>query len=355
LKKSSIFFATLTTLAILLGLLFNGCSKPAPVIVHPAFYYWKTILQLDKDDIGRFKFLGIQRLYVRFFDLTWDSDAGQPVISNAVIISKVSPNQIQIIPVVYIAGDMMKVVKKNDLGSLAIHILLAVHKIYGKMSVTALPELQIDCDWVPDDKIKYFRLLEEIEKRKNLISSGLVISATIRLHQIKYSDKTGVPPVEKGVLMVYHTDSPFVLQNKSTILNLDSAKNYLKTIGSYPLSLDVALPIFNWVVQYNSHGKFIRILEDSDIALEKNNQLKSNGKNIYEAVEDTFLGDQRVMRGDFLKKDEVEPEDLLKTISFLRDRLKNREMNLILFHYNGEAIEKGFYGNWADIQRIYAF
>jgi hypothetical protein len=325
------------------------------MVVHPAFYYWKTILQLDKDDIDHFESLGIQRLYVRFFDLTWNDVAGQPVFSNQVVISKMATNQIQIIPVIYISGDAIKAVKEADLGSLAVHILQAVYKISKKISATALPELQIDCDWVPDDKAKYFGLLEEIEKRKNLISSGLVISATIRLHQIKYSDRTGVPPVEKGVLMVYHTDSPFVLQEKSTILNWDSVKKYLKTIESYPLNMDVALPIFNWVVQYDSHGKFIRILEDPNIVLDKNNQLKSSGRNIYVAVEDTFLGDMRVMRGDFLKKDEVEPTDLFKTIGFLRDRLKNREMNLILFHYNGRAIEKGFYGDWVDIKKIYAF
>ncbi|MEZ4901823.1 MAG: hypothetical protein R2822_08725 [Spirosomataceae bacterium] len=49
-------------------------------------------------------------------------------------------------------------------------------------------EVQIDCDWTVATKAKYFRLLQQISA---LLPPSVILSATIRLHQIKFYRTTG--------------------------------------------------------------------------------------------------------------------------------------------------------------------
>ena len=63
-------------------------------------------------------------------------------------------------------------------------------------------EIQLDCDWNSSTQKKYFNLIEEMKLYPTW--ENIVWSATIRLHQLKYPKQTGVPPVNKGVLMFYN-------------------------------------------------------------------------------------------------------------------------------------------------------
>lgn len=341
LRKSYSRFFSLTIIWSVALFCLSGCSRDLPIKVHPAFYYWKTIFQLNDQDEEYFKSLGVENLYVRFFDLSWNNRIAAPLPSNEIILSKNSWLPEQIVPVVYITQETIKNIKEENLGFISMRILKETQRIARKMNIASFSEIQIDCDWTPKNRDKYFGLLKDIEKEKSRISPSLIISATIRLHQVKYSREAGVPPVEKGVLMVYHTSSPMVLQDQSTIFNLGESKNYLRGLEQYPLKLDVALPNFSWVVQFNQHEKFIRILYvPNGNSLDQNPLMNKIGQYVYKASVDTFLGDRRIMEGDFLKLDKADPSDVLECIKFLRKRINNSEINLILFDYDG-LIPKG--------------
>lgn len=332
-----------TRLLVIFGLVswfsLSGCSRNHPIKVHPAFYFWKTFYQLDEKDQAFFQSLGVNQVYVRAFDLSWDAKTKQAFPSNEITFSKSFWSPPIIVPVVYITQEAIQNLREQDLGRLAENILTEVQRIVQKMGNTLPREIQIDCDWTPSTRNQYFHLLEAIEKKKTAQSPNLIISATIRLHQVKYFRVTGIPPVEKGVLMVYHTSSPALLDDQSTILNLDLAKDYLRDIEHYPLKLDVALPVFCWIVQFDEHEKFIRILyAQNDKGLDQNPALKKIGRYIYKAQMDGFLGDHRVMKGDVLKLDRAEPKDVLEVLKFLRKRLNNSEINLILFDYDGATL-----------------
>ena len=45
------------------------------------------------------------------------------------------------------------------------------------------------------------------------------MSATIRLHQVKYRADTGVPPVDRGMLMAYNLLPPDQAGERSSILD----------------------------------------------------------------------------------------------------------------------------------------
>ncbi len=63
-------------------------------------------------------------------------------------------------------------------------------------------ELQFDCDWSDATRDRFFALLTAVGERAR--PAGITLSATIRLHQVKYRERTGVPPVERGMLMFYN-------------------------------------------------------------------------------------------------------------------------------------------------------
>src|SRR5690606_5738679 len=79
-----------------------------------------------------------------------------------------------------------------------------------------------------------------------------ILSVTIRLHQVKYLAAAGIPPADKGLLMVYNIDNLRNVKVENSILNTQSAKSYLEKVGAYPLPLDVALPIFQWTLLFEA-------------------------------------------------------------------------------------------------------
>ena len=70
------------------------------------------------------------------------------------------------------------------------------------------------------------------------------IEVTIRLHQIKYASKTGVPPADSGMLMYYNMSDFTSIDTKNYILDIDVAKRYHYNFDTYPLALDLALPLY---------------------------------------------------------------------------------------------------------------
>ena len=321
-----------------------GCSSQPKVPWNPklSFYYWKTTyggdLQMNGYSLDSMKSIGVDRLYIRFFDVTWDPKINQPMPTNILAIRTPGYLPDEIVPTVFITQEAIQKVSRAEIKYFATNILTQVKRLLGRLDKRVVPEIQLDCDWTPTTRENYFDLLEEIGKQKALLDPAVSISATIRLHQVKYRDRTGVPPVARGALLVYQTDSPLKLDARSDILDVREAESYLSKVGAYPLPLDIALPAFSWTAQYSHDGRFIRLIYESDTygfqeAL-KSKQIVKKGGSIYEVAEDTYLGGLSVMKGDMLKVDESNIADDLKILEYLKGRLATRNPHLIFFHYD---------------------
>jgi hypothetical protein len=117
----------------------------------------------------------------------------------------------------------------------------------GRINASAhlhIDEIQFDCNWTENTRENYFRFLRRM---KNL--SGSVISSTIRLQQLRFSGNSGIPPVDRippvdyGVLIFYNTDTA----PGNPVLERPIAHRYTPALRTYPLTLDLALPIFRSV------------------------------------------------------------------------------------------------------------
>ena len=128
-----------------------------------------------------------------------------------------------------------------DIEDLAQKTIRLVEEINAKNKINC-QEIQIDCDWTLKSKDNYLKFIERFKKL-----SQKKLSATIRLHQVKYFKKTKIPNVDSGVLMYYNMGT-IAPDSLNSIYNKKIAEKYLKSLKKYPLHLDFALPIYSWAV-----------------------------------------------------------------------------------------------------------
>jgi hypothetical protein len=322
-----------------------------PKQITRAFYYWKSTFELSDYEKAALKKYGATRLYIKFFDVDWDA-ATRQAIPKAVIHFKENP-PLEFIPTVFITNRTLEKLSWGGVDELANKISEKIGQIHRQQIQAELPrlnnsaefsrsklqikELQIDCDWTVQTRVKYFRLLnklkERLTKKHNHFAYEIQLSATIRLHQIKFYRTTGLPPVERGMLMYYNMDDWKNIRTQNSILDLTVAGRYADYISDYPLPLDVVLPIFNWAVIYRN-GKFIAFINHLNHKdLEENKTFKKASQtNQYIALCDTLFRGLSIRRGDRLRIEESTVKNLKISGKTLVQEIQNTKVTFALYH-----------------------
>ncbi|WP_461533320.1 hypothetical protein [Sinomicrobium sp.] len=308
---------TLTCIAFLL----LSCQKDIP---HPVqFYHWKSQIQIGKTEKEYFEALESDKLYMRFFDV--DLVQGNPAPVSVVEDFDSRILQATYIPVVFVTNRAIKSVGSTGGKTLAENIDKLISKMAEDYKLDNFDEIQIDCDWTASSKNMYFAFLEQLKK-----ISGKKISCTLRLHQVKYRERTGIPPADKVYLMAYATSNPVEDDGKNSILDFDLLKDYLSTVDSYPLDMDVALPIYSWAVVTNHLGKSKLINGVSENELQSP-AFRQTAPHTYELTEDVFLRGIYLNKGFDIRVEEVSRELLKDTRYFLESKL-NRPYDYVYYH-----------------------
>lgn len=314
-----------TCLPLLLLLLFVGSCNRQPKTVYPAFYHWKSTLNINGTEKQLLAALKTQKLYLRFFDVTVP-DGVQPAPVATVSIKTAIPQNLEIIPVIYITNKTLTVLKDNTVNTLAQNISRLLQTTAAKNNINYL-EIQIDCDWTGSTSQTYFALLNKL----HALNKGKLLSATIRLHQIKYFKRTGIPPVNKGMLMFYNMGKVESMERNS-IFNTEDAEKYTDYIKNYPLPLDVALPVFGWVKHYHA-GKLAGLISDMRFEdLQDVTDLKKTDARTYTAGKSMFLHGSYLFKGDLLVNEEVTPEIALEAAELLVKNYTADSITVTLYH-----------------------
>ena len=327
-------------------LLLSSC-KEDKTEVKRAFYFWKnTAPQLTENEEAAINELGIQRLYVKFFEVSPDEVFGAiPVAKTALYFADYSSyddsltqtvlRKIEIIPTVFVRNEALKGKSTAELDTLASNTLFLIQKFYRErfQYAHAFTEIQIDCDWTPSTKDNYFKLLRSIKR-----ISKKTLSCTLRLYPYKYSEIMGIPPVDKVTLMCYNLINPLAFENKNSILENNELEAYLKDVATYPLHIDIALPIFSWMQLYQNK-QFSGILDQSA------NDLKGSIKRIkplwYEVTKETTVGDLLLREGDLLKAEDVSQKTITQTIQLLKKYIPiTSETTVSLFHLDNKHLKQ---------------
>ncbi len=316
-------------------LLIAACGHDSSVIA-PSFYHWKTRFSPSAGEKQSLKQLGVVKLYIKYFDVDWPEDAGQAQPQARVDFAEI-PEQ-KVTPTVFITNRAIQKTGEANCPALADKIYRLIFSLHPE-TLPPPQEVQIDCDWTESTRAAYFTLLTHLGKR--LDSLDITLSATIRLHQLKYPKLTGVPPVDRGMLMFYNMGDLDNPQEDNSILDIAEGKLYLGNLDQYVLPLDAALPIFAWGVLIRN-GHPIKLLNNMRINTAENIPwLSKISENELRVDSSHYFGGHYLYVGDQIRFEEVTPRALMEAADLLGERLPIDTRSVSLYHLDSLTI--GYY------------
>lgn len=312
----------------------DSISKPFSHRECNSIYYWKTALKLDSLRTDTFvKKHNIGRAYVRFFDIVPDKSplATEALIPNATLTVNDSLPVGEIIPVVYITDDAIKEMKSRE-AVWAKKIVERIRNMYSYYGFGKLKEIQLDCDWTQSTEPIFFELCKDVKTALQKKIPDGVVSSTIRLHQLK----TGAPPVDYGVLMLYNTGSFRNPDTENSILNINDVKPYLSNLTSYPLHLDFAYPTYSWNLIFRD-GEFYGILRTDITELTKGLRKVSNNK--YLVTKDYITNGIALRKGDVIRCEDSTIETVIEVKTLIEEKLgDNHNHSNIIYHFDSQNL-----------------
>lgn len=303
--------------------------------ITPAAYHWKTSLQPTSAETILLDASGIQVIYLHMFDISWDGSQ-QRALPIAKLTNRNS-NFLQnkkIIPTIFITDECIYQIKDTAVERLAANIAQQVRLLYTETGQDSFQQLQIDCDWTKTTKEKYFHLLQAIRRA----FPGVVLSCTLRLHQVKYREDTGIPPVDRAMLMCYNMGNLRNPTVKNSIIDPKELEKYIAGLNTYPLKLDVALPLFDWLVLFRDNV-FAGLIEDDQSAYLQRG-FTTNSGNRYTITKDTVIHDVWLYKGDILRQEMSTLSDIRKVTSKLQPNLATDSLAVALYHIDAITLNK---------------
>jgi hypothetical protein len=324
------YFITILSLA--------GCKPTAKQDI--AFYYWRRTFLLSPGEDSALKNNNCKTLYLKYFDVVKKDGLIKP---EAVIAINQTLPELKIVPVVFIKNEVFAETDQAQIEQLARKILSLIDQI-NFSNALKVHEIQWDCDWTEKTKDHYFLFLKCIKK-----IFRETISATIRLHQVKYKSLTGIPPVDKGILMYYNMNSVSGGE-KNSIYEKNTSNKYLNSLRDYSLQLDIALPVFTWGI-HSRDGKVVGLLNkmnESYFANDTNFTSTSKGLSAKHAC---FKEGYYFREGDNIKVEAVMAEELLEMAEDIKTNLSSWPSEIIFYDLdslNLSRYDKNIFKNVLD-------
>lgn len=311
------------------------CSNNQLGISGNAIYYWRTTFSLNDYEKNFLKAHQIKRIYIRFFDVVLNQDTLSTetcVPVGTITFNSPIPNDVEVVPVVFITPDAIKQHEKftSDMAR-RIHAMCQ----YNNLNIN---EVQFDCDWTTSTRESYFQFLKNVKKELEKYLPAINISATIRLHQLAQTP----PDVKYGTLMCYNTGNFKDFNTQNAILDLEDVQPYLKYLKDYPLPLTLALPDYDWNVEFSENQKFIALNKHTFDFTNKQQFQKTDRENVYLQLKDG----QPFM---YIRHESASAKDLIKVKKAVR-KSRKAEMPITLYHLDSIQLSK--YTN-NEIERIF--
>lgn len=321
----------LNWLSFLVVFTFVACNSNRP---QRGVYYWKTSFVLSPVERKFLDVNHINKIYLRFFDVDVSKADNALIPAGKLRFIEKPASKFHIVPVVYITNKAARQLDEKSTGDLALRILKQIHALATQGGIR-YEEIQMDCDWTETSRANYFKLLTLIRER--LKQEGKKLSVNIRLHQIKYRTITGVPPCDRGMLMFYNMGELSGGATQNSIYNRTDALKYIRWLKSYPLPLDVALPVFSWGIQIRN-GQIISLLNNFPRELLDKNGNFELQRNVYLTTKSHFFKGYYFKEGDSTRFEEIRPTQCMDAASLLSEYLAPAKRTVNLFHLDSVNI-----------------
>lgn len=286
-----------------------------------AVYYWKTRFGIGDSEEAFLRRNGLNKIYLRMFDVT--DDEGEPVPNATVKIdSAVLPESLCVVPVVYITLDGLRTARGKE-DDLARKIVERVKNMCSCHRLPGVEELQLDCDWTASTEQSFFTLCQAVRGRVRCF--GWRLSSTIRLHQLRHA----VPPVDRGVLMVYNTGNFDDPDASNSIIDVRDVAPYMRHLYSYPLPLDVAYPAYSWQLLFRGR-RFAGLMRETDTS--DTTAFIPSGAGRHTALRDIPVGNTIIKKGDIIRTENPTYGDIMAVKELIDENLGDRAHANIIYH-----------------------
>jgi hypothetical protein len=332
--------------AVLLLYCLLPCCRPGGPAATVSFYHWKQVLALEPGIRNFLERARVGRLFIRFFDV--DLDAG----GRAVPVSELEyrgglPGDVRVIPVVFLAERVFR--SACDPARLAGQVAGKIRQIAARCGFARPREIQVDCDWTEGSRTRFFAFLEAM---RGCCPAGTALSATLRLHQVKFRDREGVPPVDRATLMLYNMGRVESPAAGNSIIDAGIFRAYAGGLAGYPLRFDLALPIYRWGLVYRL-DRLARILNDlgADEVAAAGDAMQSLGDGRWLCRRETHLGGAAIFPGDLLRLEAADFAVVRDCLHLAREELGRRPLGLVFYHLDAASLARFGAGRILDLAR----
>ncbi|MDM8160874.1 hypothetical protein QUH73_13705 [Labilibaculum sp. K2S] len=317
---------------LLLLLITTSCSQKDTAKKEISFYHWKSKAEFNSQYQESLKSANANKIYLHYFDIisehepNWYDDGIVPTY----VLKSVAKEykEFEIVPVVYITNRVFQV-SNLEIQKLSNRIRDLVNQISLKHFNKKIAQIQIDCDWTESTKYAYFELLENLGEEFDL-------DVTIRLHQIKFKERTGIPPVKKGTLMLYNVGD-LKDMNQNSILQNSIVKQYIDSETKYPLPLNIALPLFSQTVIKNKDNE-IKIIKNAERTKFKNDpHFKQVDVKNFQVVKDTLCKGFYLSEGYEIKLEELSVAEIVNSYQTIKES-KLITNGIIFYHMDEKSL-----------------
>jgi hypothetical protein len=318
-------------------------APQAPV----SFYHWKQVLALDGSCRAMLAEAGVKRLFVRFFDVDLDPASARPVPVAELECRGGVPAGVRVVPVVFLAERVFR--SACDPLRLAAQVAARIAALGTRCGFARPTEVQVDCDWTESSRGRFFAFLASLKQK---LPAGAVLSATLRLHQVKFREREGVPPVARGTLMLYNMGDVESPAAGNSIIDAGVFRVYANGLGDYPLPFDLALPIYRWGLVYRL-DRLARIVNDlgaGEVAA-AGGAFQALGQDRYLCRRGAHLGGTAFFAGDLLRLEAAAYPVVSECLRLARRELKGRPVGLVFYHLDPGSLARFGRGRILDLAR----
>ncbi len=340
-RKKILIASILLALLAVVGFFQVSRSKKEVSI---SLYHWKSEFSPSKHDLNLLQECEVDQLYLHVFDVDKALGTQVPIPKAQLKFQSNFPPGIAVIPTVFITQRTFEDAANLNIAELAKNTVELSRQITDAQKLV-WKGFQIDCDWTAGSKQTYFSFLEALKKE---LGNEIPLSVTIRLHQIKYPEKTGVPPCDRGVLMYYNMGDFKMYSKINSIFDASVAKPYLDRLREYPVKLDYALPAFSWAILYK-YGKVEKLLSDQQIPGLLNSRSFIQKEDQLICKNNVLLDGIYFQRGDIVKIESVSPALCKIAADQIAPHVNSSDFQVIFYHISSSEIQNYAPADFQDI------
>ncbi|MCC7501337.1 MAG: hypothetical protein IT229_02330 [Flavobacteriales bacterium] len=338
----------------LLTISFMGCEE-RKVTVIPSVFRWRNGYGLDRDEHQAMERNGVQRVYFKLLDIGWNPANGAHPVSAVDVpyewrdySRERGPwtDKVEFVPCIYITNTTFEKLDATGTEEL-------VHNLLRKLRMECpvkLHGVMLDCDWTPSTKDRFFQLTKSMND-----SLTVPVITTIRLHQYADPGKTGVPPADRGMLMVYNVGRLQDRSDVNSIFDKVTAAPYFANTKPYPLPLDLALPAFSWGAQFRK-GRFQGILHEEQVDEALRRGLLHDPKDgLMQVIVEDNENLPELHLGDEIRMERIAPEHITEAAQLARHAVNSDTVAIAFFQVGARSYQEldsvfvaGTYGSFGE-------